>query len=431
LLQQQSNPGAVRPGSGVRCTQVGSTRLAHLRGAASIAAALLIGIAACGIAVAQAPNTGPLTPSPPGADVYLVDLKDGMTVPGKLKIHFGLRNMGIAPAGSDRPDSGHHHLLIDTKLPPLNQPIPNDFNHLHFGAGQTEAEITLKPGQHTLQLLMGDKDHVPHMPPVMSPRIRVRVAEGAPEAVSGGPTQSPPGAEVYFAELKDGAVLAPKITVHFGLKNMGVAPAGSDRPNSGHHHLLVDTELPPLDQPIPNDFNHLHFGAGQTQAEVTLKHGEHTLQLLMGDKDHIPHTPPVMSPRIKVRVADPSTRKPAPADARVYFVGMQDWSVLPQKATIRFGLVNMGVAPAGIEKVNTGHHHLLIDAKLPPLDLPIPNDFNHLHFGAGQTEATVTLPLGTHTLQLLLGDENHVPHNPPVMSKPIKVVVTRTGRRRD
>ena len=82
----------------------------------------------------------------------------------KLKLYFGLRNMGIAPAGSDRENSGHHHLLIDTQLPPLDKPIPNDFNHLHFGAGQTEAEITLKPGEHTLQLLMGDKDHIPHSP---------------------------------------------------------------------------------------------------------------------------------------------------------------------------------------------------------------------------------------------------------------------------
>src|SRR3954447_26112353 len=246
---------------------------------------------------------------------------------------------------------------------------------------------------------------------------------------TGGPSRSGPGAEVYFIDLKDGATVPAKLKLSFGLRNMGIAPAGSDRENSGHHHLLVDTELPPLDQPIPNDFNHLHFGGGQTEAEITLKPGSHTLQLLMGDKDHIPHTPPVFSKRLKVRVVDPSLRKPAPADARVYFVGLQDRSVVAQKATLRFGLVNMGVAPAGIEKTNTGHHHLLIDAKLPPLDEPIPNDFNHLHFGAGQTEATVNLPLGVHTLQLLLGDENHVPHNPPVMSKPIKVIVTRTGRR--
>ena len=87
------------------------------------------------------------------------------------------------------------------------------------------------------------------------------------------------------------------------------------------------------------------------------------------------------------------------------------------------------MAPAGFEKPNTGHHHLLVNTPLPPLDQPIPNDFNHLHFGAGQTEATVTLPLGVHTLQLLFADENHVPHNPPVMSKPVKVLVTKTGKR--
>jgi hypothetical protein len=246
---------------------------------------------------------------------------------------------------------------------------------------------------------------------------------------TGGPTPSAPGAEVYFIDLKDGMTVPAKLKIYFGLRNMGVAPAGSERENSGHHHLLVDTEVPPLDQPIPNDFNHLHFGAGQTETEITLKPGAHTLQLLMGDKDHIPHTPPVMSPLIRVRVVDPSARKPAPADARVYFVGLEDGSVLPQKATIHFGLVNMGVAPAGIDRPNTGHHHLLIDTKIPPLDEPIPNDFNHLHFGAGQTEAIVTLSPGRHTLQLLLGDENHVPHNPPIMSKPIRVYVAKPRRR--
>src|SRR3982074_991172 len=220
----------------------------HNRGA--VAALLFAGIAACGAAVAQTPSKG-LTPSGQGAEVYFIDLKDGATVPAKLKLYFGLRNMGVAPAGSDRENSGHHHLLIDTELPPLNQPIPNDFNHLHFGTGQTEAEITLKPGEHTLQLLMGDKDHIPHTPPVMSQRITVRVA-GPPEAVAltGGPTPSPPGAAVYFNDpIKEGAILPPKFTIYFGLKNMGLVPAGVERQNSGHHHLLVETELPTLDQP--------------------------------------------------------------------------------------------------------------------------------------------------------------------------------------
>jgi hypothetical protein len=255
----------------------------------------------------------------------------------------------------------------------------------------------------------------------------------------GGPTPSPAGAGVYFLELKDGATLPPKATIHFGLRGMGVAPAGSDRENSGHHHLLIDTELPPLDQPIPNDFNHLHFGAGQTEAEVNLTPGQHTLQLLLGDKNHVPHSPPLMSERMRVNVADPGAhehpasaglkRHSSPANAKVYFVYPTDHAYISRMPVIRFGLINMGVAPAGIEKANTGHHHLLVDAPMPPLDQPIPNDFNHLHFGTGQTEAQIMLPLGEHTLQLLLGDENHVPHDPPVYSKPIKVTVTATGRR--
>jgi Domain of unknown function (DUF4399) len=260
----------------------------------------------------------------------------------------------------------------------------------------------------------------------------------APAQQRGGPTPAPAGASVYFIGLKDGATIAPKTVIHFGLRGMGVAPAGSDRENAGHHHLLVDTDLPPLDQPIPNDFNHLHYGAGQTEAEVTLSPGPHMLRLLLGDKNHIPHSPPVMSERIRVIVAEtppPASasesggRHASPSGARVYFEDPKNGAYVKPKVRIRFGLVNMGVAPAGIDKANTGHHHLLIDTPVPPLDQPIPNDPNHLHFGAGQTEAEVTLPLGTHTLQLLLGDNNHVPHDPPVMSQPIKVTVTASGRK--
>jgi hypothetical protein len=132
-------------------------------------------ILTCGLVSAQQGRAGGPTPSPEGAAVYFVGLNDGATHPTKMTIRFGLREMGVAPAGLDRANSGHHHLLIDTELPPLDRPIPSDFNHLHFGAGQTEAEITLKPGMHTFQLLFGDKDHIPHSPPLMSPRIRVTV----------------------------------------------------------------------------------------------------------------------------------------------------------------------------------------------------------------------------------------------------------------
>jgi hypothetical protein len=262
-------------------------------------------------------------------------------------------------------------------------------------------------------------------------------APAFPQATSqGGPTPSPAGAKVEFIDIKDGAVIGPKTTIHFGLHGMGVAPAGTKRPNSGHHHLLVDADLPPLDKPIPNDENHLHFGGGQTETELSLAPGPHTLQLLLGDADHIPHTPPIYSDKIHVTVAEsapapapaaqaspPGTRHPSPAGARVYIVSPDNGSYVPTTFTVRFGLEKMGVAPAGVDKLNSGHHHLLIDAALPPLDKPIPNDENHLHFGAGQTEATVTLPRGRHTLQLLLGDAGHVPHDPPVYSKVVVVYV--------
>ena len=261
---------------------------------------------------------------------------------------------------------------------------------------------------------------------------------------SGGPNPSPPGAAVYFVGLKDGQTVPTTFTVNFGLKGMGVAPAGSDKENSGHHHLLIDTDLPPLDQPIPSDFNHLHFGAGQTEAEVTLPEGEHTLQLVLGDKNHVPNTIPLISERIKVRVtaaaakaapaasttpsATSAGRKKSPAGAKVYFVYPTNRGYVTTNPVVRFGLIGMGVAPAGFEKLNTGHHHLLVDTDVPKLDEPIPSDFNHLHFGAGQTEAKITLPMGKHTLQLLLADENHVPHDPPIFSEQISVTVNASGR---
>jgi hypothetical protein len=116
------------------------------------------------------------TPAPADAYVYIGWPNDGETVhTTHIKVWFGTRNFGVAPAGTDKPNTGHHHLLIDTALPPLDQPIPSDKNHLHFGLGQTETYIDLPPGTHTLQLLMGDANHVPHDPPVMSKKITIHV----------------------------------------------------------------------------------------------------------------------------------------------------------------------------------------------------------------------------------------------------------------
>ena len=122
---------------------------------------------------------------------------------------------------------------------------------------------------------------------------------------------------------------------------------------------------------------------------------------------------------------------PSPVDAELYFIGLANGDTVSSPLTVRFGLSGMGVAPAGTEKDMTGHHHLFIDRPAlgegeygaEEFELGIPSDENHKHFGGGQTETTVELAPGTHTLQLVLGDMGHVPHDPPVTSDVITVTV--------
>jgi hypothetical protein len=116
-------------------------------------------------------------------------------------------------------------------------------------------------------------------------------------------------------------------------------------------------------------------------------------------------------------------RSPAPKDVELYIISPADGETVTSPVTVRFGLRGMGVAPAGVAMENTGHHHLLIDAAPPPFDMPVPADANHVHFGKGQTETQVTLAPGRHTLQLLLADHLHIPHDPPVLSKAITITV--------
>src|ERR1700724_2949537 len=148
--------------------------------------------AAIGSASAQQPPAPPATAaqqsdsgqsnSPPGAFAYIVNIKNGDTVTSPFKVIFGLSpNMGVAPSGVEKPNVGHHHLLIDTKLTPeqMKEPITVDEQHVHFGKGQTETMVTLPPGKHTLQLMLGDWTHIPHNPPVQSDVITVTVKGAA------------------------------------------------------------------------------------------------------------------------------------------------------------------------------------------------------------------------------------------------------------
>ena len=108
---------------------------------------------------------------------------------------------------------------------------------------------------------------------------------------------------------------------------------------------------------------------------------------------------------------------------KVYFINIKDWDVLKSPFLIQFGLRGKGVAPAGVDVTNTGHHHLLINVDEVDYNLPIPSSDQYLHFGLGQTETNLELPSGKHSLQLVLGDKYHIPHKPPLMSEKIQIIV--------
>ncbi len=118
----------------------------------------------------------PRTAAPEGARAYIIVPENGAVVSSPLTVRFGLQGMGVAPAGVEVPETGHHHLLINVdELPPAGEPIPASDRYRHFGGGQTEVTLDLPPGEHTLQLLLGDHFHIPHDPPVASERITITV----------------------------------------------------------------------------------------------------------------------------------------------------------------------------------------------------------------------------------------------------------------
>ncbi len=120
----------------------------------------------------------PRTPAPAGANAYIISPSDGQRVTSPVTVRFGLQGIGVAPAGVQNPNTGHHHLLIDVdEMPSMSMPLPATEHIVHFGGGQTEATIALSPGKHTLQLVLGDYLHIPHSPPVRSEQITITVTE--------------------------------------------------------------------------------------------------------------------------------------------------------------------------------------------------------------------------------------------------------------
>lgn len=146
-------------------------------------ALLVLSLAACGDNGSSTPEakketaaaSSDRTPSPAGARVSILEPKDGATVKSPVTVKFGVEGMKVVPAGTDEPDSGHHHLFIDSTLEDPSAAIPADANHIHYGKAQTEAQVELAPGKHTLQDVFADKNHIPHDPPVVSDVVTITV----------------------------------------------------------------------------------------------------------------------------------------------------------------------------------------------------------------------------------------------------------------
>jgi hypothetical protein len=136
--------------------------------------ALIIGIASSA-SVAIAEEATGASSSTEGAKVYFISPQEGDVVSGPVLVQFGLNGMGVAPAGVDKANTGHHHLVIDGELSPEGRPIPKSDTYRHFGGGQTETTLELAPGTHTLQLYLGDKSHTPHSPALSSDQITITV----------------------------------------------------------------------------------------------------------------------------------------------------------------------------------------------------------------------------------------------------------------
>ena len=138
-----------------------------------------------------------------------------------------------------------------------------------------------------------------------------------------------------------------------------------------------------------------------------------------------PAEEPVADATESLPAAEPPAlpRSPAPQGARVFFISPADGETVPNPVRVEFGVEGMALVAAGVQQENAGHHHLLVDAGLPDMSLPIPADAIHIHFGDASTSTELTLAPGEHTLRLLYGDHLHVPHDPPVMSEPITITV--------
>jgi hypothetical protein len=202
---------------------------------------------------------------------------DGAKVPPTFDVLFAVQDLEVVPAGTHAgdPSKGHHHVIVDGQALAPGTMVPKDDRHIHFGKGQTRTELTLTPGKHTLTLQFADALHKSYGPDLSATiNVEVIAMEKAPR--------------VFFVGLADGAKVANPVKLTFGIEGMAVRPAGEDPVDktSGHHHIIVDGKALPVGQVVGKGAKSIHFGKGQTEAELTLEPGKRTLTMQLADGLH-------------------------------------------------------------------------------------------------------------------------------------------------
>jgi len=214
---------------------------------------------------------------PADAKVFFAWPDDGAKVPPTFDMIFGAKGVDVVPAGTapGDPTKGHHHVIVDAQAMGVGMVVPKDAQHIHYGKGQTGGQLTLSPGKHTLTLQFADAGHMSYGP-ALSQTINVEVV-----AMEKSP-------RVFFVEPADGAKVKSPVKMKFGIEGMTVRPAGEAplEKTSGHHHIIVDGKAIPLGGTVGMGAKSIHYGKGQTEAELALEKGKHTLTMQFADGAH-------------------------------------------------------------------------------------------------------------------------------------------------
>ena len=337
--------------------------------------------------------------------VAFFDPLDGTTVSSTFEVVMTATGLVVEPSGEVNDDAGHFHILVDTDFVKAREVIPTDDVHLHYGQGQTTATLELEPGEHTLRLQFADGLHTALEGDQYRDTITVVVEAGDP---------SP---SVRFEQPADGATVTSPFEVVMAATGLTVEPSGEVNEGAGHFHILVDTDFTPAGQVIPTDEQNLHYGQGQTTATLELEPGEHTLRLQFADGLHTALEGDQYTDTITVIVEagdeSPSVRFEQPADG----------ATVTSPFEVVMAATGLTVEPSGEVNEGAGHFHILVDTDFTPAGQVIPTDEQNLHYGQGQTTATLELEPGEHTLRLQFADGLHTALEGDQYTDTITVVV--------